>query len=323
MNIGDKIRLLRGTEEGVIVRILKDNLVEIEIEDGFSFPVLRSEVVVVHKSEADHFKKGPLPGATSQKTPDKPPTAQAEKGIFLGFGAEGELYSILLANNTDYDLAFKFDEIIKGTIYGFHAGYIPARTVQQIGSKSIASFANWPGLQFTCLYFQQGIYKTLPLLSRKLSFQPGSFVSRKSDIPLTSKTGYVYQLDEITALPSAMEIKEKMYAPKDKPESSPKDRLPRQNASAEVDLHLEKLVDKASAIPSTQALSYQMAIFEKELDNAIAEGLDEITFIHGVGNGVLKEEIHKRLSKMKNILYFQDARKERFGYGATLVKLKE
>lgn len=323
MNIGDKVRLLRGTEEGVIVRILKDNLVEIEIEDGFSFPVLRSEVVVVHKSEADHFKKEPAIGAANQKTPAKPPIAQAEKGIYLGFETEGDLYSILLANNTDYDLAFKFDELLKGSIYGFRAGHIPAKSVQQIGSKSIATFENWPDLQFTCLYFQQGVYKTLPLLSRKLSFQPGSFVGKKGDIPLTSKTGYVYQLDETTPLPSAREIKERMYAPKDKPESASKDRIPRQNASAEVDLHLEKLVDKASAIPSTQALSYQVAIFEKELDKAIAEGLDEITFIHGVGNGVLKEEIHKRLSKMKNILYFQDARKERFGYGATLVKLKE
>jgi dsDNA-specific endonuclease/ATPase MutS2 len=50
--------------------------------------------------------------------------------------------------------------------------------------------------------------------------------------------------------------------------------------------------------------------------------MDEIIFIHGVGNGVLRTEIHKRLSKNKQVEYFKDAMKEKFGYGATLVKIK-
>ncbi len=50
--------------------------------------------------------------------------------------------------------------------------------------------------------------------------------------------------------------------------------------------------------------------------------MDEITFVHGVGSGTLRREIQKRLSGMKSILYFQDAQREKFGYGATLVRLK-
>jgi dsDNA-specific endonuclease/ATPase MutS2 len=49
--------------------------------------------------------------------------------------------------------------------------------------------------------------------------------------------------------------------------------------------------------------------------------MDEITFIHGIGNGVLRKEIHKYLSHLGNIKYFQDTQKSRFGYGATLVRI--
>ena len=53
MNIGDKVRLLHGTEEGVIRRIIDKRTVEIEIEDGFLIPVLRKEVVLI-SSDEDH-----------------------------------------------------------------------------------------------------------------------------------------------------------------------------------------------------------------------------------------------------------------------------
>jgi dsDNA-specific endonuclease/ATPase MutS2 len=50
--------------------------------------------------------------------------------------------------------------------------------------------------------------------------------------------------------------------------------------------------------------------------------MDEIIFIHGVGNGTLRNELHKRLSGHKNVKYYEDAQKEKFGYGATKVKIK-
>lgn len=323
MNIGDKVRLLRGTEEGVIIKIVNENIVEIEIEDGFSFPVMKNEVVLVNKAEADHFKKEAAPAGSGQKVIAKPVAAQAEKGIYLGFEPKGDLYNVLLVNNTDYDLAFKIDELLKGATIGLHAGYITAKSVQHTITKSVATFEGWADMQFTFIYFQKGVYKVLPVLTKKVSFNSSAFISKKAAIPLTSKDGHVYQLDEIATKPDPQEIVQRMFSHQtpSNDKLSHKGKSP-QMASTEVDLHLEKLVDKASALPSTQALSYQLAIFEKELDNAIAQGLDEITFIHGVGNGILKEEIHKRLSKMKNISYFQDARKERFGYGATLVRIK-
>ena len=74
---------------------------------------------------------------------------------------------------------------------------------------------------------------------------------------------------------------------------------------------------------NSEILNLQITTFETVLENAIATGMEEITFIHGAGNGVLKNSIHKLLSVNKNIKYFKDARKEKFGYGATQVRIRE
>ena len=73
---------------------------------------------------------------------------------------------------------------------------------------------------------------------------------------------------------------------------------------------------------NAEKIQLQLNTFEQQLNYAIASGMDEITFIHGVGNGVLRKEIHKILSQNNNLKFFQDTQKSNFGYGATLVKIK-
>ena len=92
--------------------------------------------------------------------------------------------------------------------------------------------------------------------------------------------------------------------------------------SAEVDLHIEKLRDDHLFLKGSEILGIQLAHFNKTLDAAIVHQLPEIVFIHGAGNGILRHELHKALSKNNKVQTFMDARKEKFGYGATKVMLK-
>ncbi len=69
-------------------------------------------------------------------------------------------------------------------------------------------------------------------------------------------------------------------------------------------------------------LRLQLDAFEDALSRALATNMHEIVFIHGTGNGTLRKEIHKNLSRNRDIKFFEDAQKEKFGYGATLVRLK-
>ena len=47
--------------------------------------------------------------------------------------------------------------------------------------------------------------------------------------------------------------------------------------------------------------------------------LEKLKIIHGVGAGILRKEIHRRLSKKTEVKYFEDADKERFGFGSTII----
>ncbi|NNF22399.1 MAG: Smr/MutS family protein, partial [Saprospiraceae bacterium] len=91
--------------------------------------------------------------------------------------------------------------------------------------------------------------------------------------------------------------------------------------SQEVDLHAEALGIEENDIHSTEILRQQLAVFNDSLDKAIIAGLKEITFIHGVGQGTLKKKILEEIRSRKEIKYWQDAQKEKFGYGATKIVL--
>ena len=91
----------------------------------------------------------------------------------------------------------------------------------------------------------------------------------------------------------------------------------------EVDLHLEALrPDGTADLSNTAMLRLQLDAFEDTLSRALATNMHEIIFIHGIGAGVLRKEIHRQLSRNKDIKFFEDAQKGKFGFGATLVRLK-
>ena len=56
---------------------------------------------------------------------------------------------------------------------------------------------------------------------------------------------------------------------------------------------------------------------------ALHTGLIKIVFIHGVGQGVLKQEVLKLLKTKYAKYYTQDASFREYGYGATMVILRK
>ncbi|MEA3341835.1 MAG: DUF2027 domain-containing protein, partial [Chloroflexota bacterium] len=84
---------------------------------------------------------------------------------------------------------------------------------------------------------------------------------------------------------------------------------------AEVDLHIAELIDNITGLSSKDMLNIQKEYFIKTLESAIAEKFKKVTFIHGVGNGVLKNEIIKILRDYEG-LKDQSASLAKFGVGA-------
>jgi len=131
-------------------------------------------------------------------------------------------------------------------------------------------------------------------------------------LPVLNQPGWLIQLDEPEVVIDAQKLKESFFRTAEEKTSIEK-------PGTEADLHIEKLRDDYQFLSNTEILNIQLTHFNKTLDAAIVHQLPEITFIHGAGNRTLRHEIHKILSKHPKIRTFMDARKEKFGYGATKV----
>lgn len=85
----------------------------------------------------------------------------------------------------------------------------------------------------------------------------------------------------------------------------------------EVDLHIEKLVKSKRGMDNYDILSVQMDTAKRKIEYCIQKRISKIIFIHGVGEGVLKSELHYLL-KRYNVKYY-DASYQKYGLGATEV----
>lgn len=89
----------------------------------------------------------------------------------------------------------------------------------------------------------------------------------------------------------------------------------------ELDLHIESLIDSHVGLTNTQILNKQMSVFKAFFQKAKAKQIRKIVIIHGVGEGVLKDEVRLFLGKQDGIEFF-DASYLEYGKGATQVEIR-
>ena len=341
MNIGDKVRLLRAKEQGVISRFLPGDMIEIEIEDGFRIPVMRSELVAVSPLEAERLLK------TSTFAPQKTVAATApailsNQGIYLAFiSVNDREYTLHLINNTDWEFPYLVGEESAAPgggvqFRGIGSGTLKPKSQQKMNDHyEHAKFDEWPTFVVQGLWFRAGKSSLRAPLIKRFKGRASTFFNKKATVPILNQPGFLTQLDAegtesapptgtapssnrpkpVTVRPD--ELKAEMLKPKSDPAEVSVER-----PNSVVDLHTEALLPNGTGnrTPS-DLLTLQLHIFEKSLENAIASGMSDITFIHGVGSGSLRSELHRRLGQHPNVKFFEDAQKQKFGYGATKVTL--
>jgi hypothetical protein len=89
----------------------------------------------------------------------------------------------------------------------------------------------------------------------------------------------------------------------------------------EVDLHLERLVEFPGKLEDWQRLHTQMQYVKNCLSAAKEKNIRKIVFIHGVGTGVLKTELHNYISNFEDLAIKAGDFRE-YGAGATEVIIK-
>ena len=101
-----------------------------------------------------------------------------------------------------------------------------------------------------------------------------------------------------------------------RPGKTPK--KPDDQGVAEVDLHLHEIVDDETRLSEGERLEFQVRYFERALEAAIRDGKRKLIVVHGVGEGILREEVRKILRFYPGV-QFHDADMRRYGSGAAEV----
>lgn len=109
-------------------------------------------------------------------------------------------------------------------------------------------------------------------------------------------------------------LKEKMAVKPSKKSAFKKDKS---EVIFEVDLHINQLVVSTRGMDNYDMLNLQLDTAKQKIDYAISKKISKIVFIHGVGEGILKSELHRLLQKYP--VKFYDASYKKYGLGATEV----
>jgi hypothetical protein len=317
MQPGDKVRFLHSKGEGIIRKVIDSKSLEVEIEDGFIIPVLKSELVKISGEERGIMKEKEYREDWNNQGHSSHLPYSNEKIYLSLIPFNDKIYSFHLINQTNKNLLFSFFTHDGEEAKGVASGIVEQGKILKLTEEDLSRFEKWPEYIFQFSFFSYGITSIIDPYTKRIKFKAASFSKKKQMVPLLNKEGYLISLEKEENVKIPERLSEKMF------ERKGEDPLISIEKSLhEIDLHIEKLAKDFSTMSNAEILDLQISTFEKKLDNAIANGMEEIIFIHGVGNGILKNKIHKLLSQNKNIRFFKDARKEKFGYGATLVKIK-
>lgn len=310
--LGDFVRFIDEKLEGFVTRIIDEQMIGVTGDDDFEIPVPAAKVTLVHGYKA--------PGTEITTPGNEPQIPQAEfktKGVYLGVVPDAKANSVVhfsLINDTSFQLLATLTTE-KQVFKGEYAGIIAPNSASKVYSAQLADLQLWPKVLINVLYFTgQNIETPSPLIFAD-KFKAKDFSGSKKNLPVLNQQGWLIRLDEPDLVIDAEKLKESFF-------KSAEEKVTVTKPGREVDLHIEKLRDDYQFINSAEILNVQLAHFNKLMDAAIVHQLPEVIFIHGAGNGTLRNEIHKALGKHPKVQTFMDAQKEKFGYGATKVILK-
>lgn len=135
----------------------------------------------------------------------------------------------------------------------------------------------------------------------------------KDDVPVHRVFVNAEQLQDALLKKAADERTEPRPARK---QEQPKNKI------LEVDLHINELLDNTNGLGNKEMLDCQMKEFRRVMDENLKCKGRKIVFIHGKGEGVLRNELIKELKRSYKTCTYQDASFREYGFGATMVTIR-
>jgi Domain of unknown function (DUF2027)/Smr domain len=339
-NKGDGVRFLNEKGEGIITRIMGNGMVMVETSEGFEYPYPAAQLVPIKPIEKSVSVKENSEQIETSTKQEKQAVSQSVNsrfpdGIYLtiepqhqAFPSAGKL-DLHLYNHSSYDIFYTISIKDGREWICIESGAIRPRAERLIETVTPQELDDWGQLKTDILFYSGDAYEHLAPVSALTKFNAAKFFKDQTYQPhvLTEKKAWV---DEIILLEAEAVVPEKpvtaedirrMMLEKEKRQTNSKSSVPHQknqNLHKEIDLHIEELMDNWQGLTNGQLLDIQLKRVIQEMDEAQANHTRTVVFIHGIGNGRLKQEVRRVLSGYKGAR-FHDASFQRYGSGATEV----
>ncbi|MDP2335339.1 MAG: DUF2027 domain-containing protein [Bacteroidota bacterium] len=341
---GDKVRFLNAIGGGVVKSVINKTMVSVEDYDGFETPTLISELVVIDDTvsmdtdrrsariKVAEKKEEPVAKKELPKAEPKYVSGKDTPVCFLAFvpqdeinPVEGEM-KVYLVNDSNNFVLYNYSHLKDKMYRSVESGKMNPNSKRYLESFSRFDLNELPYFQFQMIFFREESPKLESPVVKSLHLNPVKFYRQGS----YEKTKYFTQNSIIISLlepdmeTEVAKLTESEMIKIVFEKEEPKVELKR-NVSpdlVEIDLHIHELLEDTRGITNHEMLEIQMGRFRNELETAIANGTRRIVFIHGIGNGTLKQELRQELTTKYKKYYFQDASFKEYGYGATMVILK-
>ena len=328
--VGDDIIVVLTNEEGKIIEFIDDSMALVEVR-GVRFPANINQLDFPYFHRFSKKKTAPLKKDKTYidhipKEKQKPQPGQPEEGIHLSIlpkftfdEFDDEIVDTLklyLVNKTNAAYQFSYKQYFSGKLSFDLINEIPAFKDFYLHDISFAEINDSPSFNFLFSLStpQKGKAEEAETI---LKPRPKQLFQQIEKIKSLNEPFISYVLLEKYPDKKA----EEKFDSFSQYTQSHRKQIAHIPARSIVDLHIEKLIPDSQGKSNFELLQIQLHEFEKWFQLAAEQHLTSIIFIHGIGSGKLRDEIHSLLKSKNAVRYFVNQYDPRFGYGATEVFL--
>lgn len=353
--IGDEVRFLNTVGGGIVKGFQNKQVVIVEDEHGFDVPVLISECVVIKAAGNEKLasatdkeedfqhavssfsKENTFEEDDANDLPEETPEGEKITACLAWLPRDIKnlsttSYDCYFVNDSNYYLFFNYMTRDGETRDVRYAGLIEPNTkifIEELEKDDLNDIEKFT-IQFIAFKRNKPFNMKSPC-SVDLHIDPVKFYKLHSFhendyFEDNALTAFIMRNDipedKFFIKPEELELALKEKKKRDERPLRARIEKPKKQTTTEVDLHINNLLDTTAGMNNADILEFQLNKFREVMRENIQKKNHKIVFIHGKGDGVLRNAIIKELKKSFPKCFYQDASFREYGYGATMITIK-
>jgi len=326
---GDKVLLLHTGEEGEVVDIIDHEMLTVKVKN-VEFPVFQDQLEHPYYNFFMQQKAASVPSKihVDQIKPEPPSSTRdygLDSGVWLSFLPvfDKEIvfedivdyFRIYLVNQTEltYEFLYRYRFTHKTGLI-LQKKLEPGENIY-LNNLSLEEMNDHPRFEFSIQLTQRDLKKVVSY-ETVIRIKPKQLFEQIERLQHEKKAWFSYLVmkkypDQVSSFTHLPDIETPSYYEVGKQNST------LSSVRSVVDLHIEKITEDYQGMSNYEILALQLKEFEKHYEASVHHYQPNLIVIHGVGEGVLKKEIHQLLDSRPEVKRYSDDYHPQYGVGAT------